>query len=96
MQTKPEAAEAAAAPKAHGKPTDEMTPFEAASYFFHQSAERLGLDDQMREVLASSYRELAVQVPVRMDDGSVTVYRGYRIQHNGARGPYKGGIRYPL
>ena len=94
VQTKPEAAAAAAVPQAHGKPTDEMTPFEAATYFFHQSAERLNLDDQMREVLASSYRELAVQVPVRMDDGSVTVYRGYRIQHNGARGPYKGGIRY--
>jgi glutamate dehydrogenase (NAD(P)+) len=71
-----------------------MTPFEAATYFFHQSADRLGLDDEMRQVLGSSYRELAVQVPVRMDDGSMVVYRGYRIQHNGARGPYKGGIRY--
>jgi glutamate dehydrogenase (NAD(P)+) len=71
-----------------------MSPFEAATYFFHRSADRLELNDEMREVLASSYRELAVQVPVRMDDGGVTVYRGYRIQHNGARGPYKGGIRY--
>jgi glutamate dehydrogenase (NAD(P)+) len=76
------------------KPTDDMSPFEAATYFFHRSADRLELNDEMREVLASSYRELAVQVPVRMDDGRVTVYRGYRIQHNGARGPYKGGIRY--
>jgi glutamate dehydrogenase (NAD(P)+) len=76
------------------RPTDDMTPFEAATYFFHQSADRLKLHDEMRSVLASSYRELAVQVPVRMDDGSMTVYRGYRIQHNGARGPYKGGIRY--
>jgi glutamate dehydrogenase (NAD(P)+) len=71
-----------------------MTPFEAATYFFHRSAERLGLHDEMREVLGSSYRELAVQVPVRMDDGKMVVYRGYRIQHNGARGPYKGGVRY--
>src|SRR5688500_11674481 len=71
-----------------------MTPFEAASYFFHSSADRLGLHDDMREVLATSYRELAVQVPVRMDDGSMNIYRGFRIQHNGARGPYKGGIRF--
>ncbi|MFN2491037.1 MAG: Glu/Leu/Phe/Val dehydrogenase [Actinomycetota bacterium] len=71
-----------------------MTPFEAATYFFHRAADRLELHDDMREVLASTYRELSVQVPVRMDDGKVVVYRGYRIQHNGARGPYKGGIRY--
>ena len=76
------------------EPTDSMTPFEAATYFFHRSAERLGLEDHRREVLASSYRELGVQVPLRMDDGSMTVCRGYRVQHNGARGPYKGGIRY--
>ena len=71
-----------------------MTPFEAATYFFHNSADRLGLHDDMREVLATSYRELAVQVPVRMDDGKMNIYRGFRIQHNGARGPYKGGIRF--
>ena len=76
------------------EPTDSMTPFEAATYFFHNSAERLGLEDHRREVLASSYRELGVQVPLRMDDGTMTVCRGYRVQHNGARGPYKGGIRY--
>ncbi|MGH2747746.1 MAG: Glu/Leu/Phe/Val family dehydrogenase [Actinomycetota bacterium] len=71
-----------------------MTPFEAATYFFHKSADRLTLQDAMREVLASTYRELAVQIPVRMDDARMVVFRGYRIQHNGARGPYKGGIRY--
>ena len=71
-----------------------MSPFEAATYFFNQSAERCKLPDQMREVLASSYRELAVQIPVTMDDGRVQVFRGFRIQHNGARGPYKGGIRF--
>jgi glutamate dehydrogenase (NAD(P)+) len=82
------------APDRASEPRDDMTPYEAATYFFHRSADRLDLDDEKRQVLASSYRELAVQVPVRMDDGSMTVYRGYRIQHNGARGPYKGGIRY--
>ncbi len=82
------------APPAVSEPTDDMTPFEAATYFFHRAADRLGLNDHRREILASSYRELAVQIPVRMDDGTITVFRGYRIQHNGARGPYKGGIRY--
>jgi glutamate dehydrogenase (NAD(P)+) len=76
------------------EPTDDMSPFEAATYFFHRSAARLKLDDDMRDVLGSSYRELAVQVPVRMDDGQMKVFRGYRIQHNGARGPYKGGVRF--
>ncbi|MGH2786994.1 MAG: Glu/Leu/Phe/Val family dehydrogenase [Actinomycetota bacterium] len=71
-----------------------MSPFEATTYFFHKAADRLGLPDEMRAVLASSYRELAVQIPVTMDDGVVKVYRGYRIQHNGARGPYKGGVRF--
>jgi glutamate dehydrogenase (NAD(P)+) len=75
-------------------PSDGMSPFEAATFFFHQSADRLGLRDDMREVLSTTYRELAVQVPLRMDDGKMVVLRGYRIQHNGARGPYKGGVRY--
>jgi glutamate dehydrogenase (NAD(P)+) len=79
---------------APARPSDEMSPFEAATYFFHKAADRLGLPDEMRAVLASSYRELAVQIPVTMDDGVVKVYRGYRIQHNGARGPYKGGVRF--
>jgi glutamate dehydrogenase (NAD(P)+) len=76
------------------EPADDMSPFEATTYLFHRSADRLRLRDEMREVLGSTYRELAVQVPLRMDDGKVVVYRGYRIQHNGARGPYKGGVRY--
>ncbi len=75
-------------------PSDDMTPFEAATFFFHQSADRLRLREDMREVLSTTYRELAVQVPLRMDDGRMVVLRGYRIQHNGARGPYKGGVRY--
>lgn len=89
-----EAALAEGAPRRVTEPTDDMTPFESATYFFHNSADRLGLHDDMREVLATSYRELAVQVPVRMDDGRLAIYRGFRIQHNGARGPYKGGIRF--
>ena len=87
-------AEDIGAPTRDQQPSDDMSPFEAATYFFHGAADRLKLEDHMRAMLASSYRELAVQIPVRMDDGSMRIYRGYRIQHNGARGPYKGGIRF--
>ncbi len=76
------------------KPTDEMSTFEATSYFFHNAADRVGLRDEVREVLAGSYRELSVQVKAKMDDDKVVVFHGYRIQHNGARGPYKGGVRF--
>ena len=71
-----------------------LTPFAAVNRYVEEAARILALDDEMFAVLTSSYRELAVQVPVPRDDGSVMVVRGYRVQHNGARGPYKGGIRY--
>jgi glutamate dehydrogenase (NAD(P)+) len=72
----------------------EPTSFEAVTLFFDRAADHLGLGDEMRDVLRTSYREIRVQVPVRMDDGRLRVFSGYRVQHNGARGPYKGGIRY--
>ena len=72
----------------------EMSPFEAVNYFFDLAADHIDLDDEMREILRTTYRELRVQVPVRMDDGRLVVFTGYRVQHNGARGPYKGGVRY--
>lgn len=73
---------------------DDIEPSDAVNHYFARGAELLDLDDEMCEVLTSSYRELSVEVPLRRDDGGLTVARGYRIQHNGARGPYKGGIRY--
>jgi glutamate dehydrogenase (NAD(P)+) len=72
----------------------ELTPFEEVNQFFDESAERLALPDGCREMLRQPWRELRVQVPVRMDDGHIEVFTGYRVQHNGARGPYKGGVRY--
>jgi glutamate dehydrogenase (NAD(P)+) len=54
----------------------------------------LGLADDMRQVLVEPWREIQVGMPIRMDNGDVRVFRGYRSQHNAARGPYKGGIRY--
>ena len=52
------------------------------------------MPDDVRDVLRSSYRETVVQIPVRFADGKIHVFKGYRVQHNGARGPYKGGLRY--
>jgi glutamate dehydrogenase (NAD(P)+) len=75
-------------------PPHETNPFAAVTYFFEQAADHIQLEEDMREILRTSYREITVQVPVRMDDGDVCVFTGYRVQHNGARGPYKGGIRY--
>ena len=71
-----------------------LTPFEEVNYFFDRAADRLNLADGLREMLRRTWRELGVQVPVRMDDGRIEVFNGYRVQHNGARGPYKGGVRY--
>jgi glutamate dehydrogenase (NAD(P)+) len=76
------------------KLSDRMSPHESVTYFFEKAADRISLDSEMREVLRGSYREMQVQVPVRMDDGQLLVFNGYRVQHNGARGPYKGGVRF--
>ena len=72
----------------------QLNPFEEVNLLFGRAADRLGLPDGCREMLLRPWRELQVQVPVRMDDGRVQVFSGYRVQHNAARGPYKGGVRY--
>jgi glutamate dehydrogenase (NAD(P)+) len=71
-----------------------QNPFEIAKHQFTIAADYLGLDPGLRKVLSTCKRELIVNFPVQMDDGSVEVYTGYRVQHNLARGPAKGGIRY--
>ena len=68
--------------------------FDTAIAQFTMAADRLGLDDGMRAVLTHCKREFTVHFPVRMDDGAVEVFTGYRIHHNEARGPVKGGLRY--
>ena len=73
---------------------ESLNPFEIAQRQFDTAAERLGLDDGMREVLRNPKRKLIVSIPTLMDDGSVKVFEGFRVQHNVARGPAKGGIRY--
>ena len=68
--------------------------YQTALEQFDQVAERLHMDSSMREVLRTPRRELTVNFPVRMDDGSVRVFTGHRVQHSTGRGPAKGGIRY--
>ena len=61
---------------------------------FDAAADVIGLTDDVRKILREPKRELTVHFPVRLDDGSVRVFTGYRVQHNISRGPAKGGIRY--
>lgn len=68
--------------------------FRLAVAQFDQAAEAMRLDDNLRERLKLPQRSLVVAVPVRMDDGRVEVFTGYRVQHDSSRGPSKGGIRY--
>ena len=71
-----------------------QSTFDSVNVFFDRAANRLGLADGVRDMLRRPWRELSVAVPVRMDNGTIEVFNGYRIQHNGVRGPYKGGVRY--
>src|SRR3954451_1676790 len=72
----------------------EVSNLDIVRHYFDLAAERLELRDDLRTVFWSPYREVTVQIPVKLSDGKVHVYSGYRIQHNGARGPYKGGVRF--
>jgi glutamate dehydrogenase (NAD(P)+) len=72
----------------------EVSNYEIVEHWFRMAAERLELPDDVAAVFRSSYREVQVQIPVRLSDDKLHVFSGYRVQHNGARGPYKGGIRF--
>src|ERR1044071_4811711 len=73
---------------------EELNPYEIAKQQFDRAADYLNLEDSMRRVLKNAKRQLVVSIPVKMDNGEVQVFEGYRVQHNIARGPAKGGIRY--
>src|SRR5215208_6555050 len=85
-------AEATGAPKPGQRA--ETSNLDIVRHYFNAASDRLGLSDDLRVVFWAPYREVTVQIPIRLPDGKVHVYSGYRIQHNGARGPYKGGIRF--
>ncbi len=76
--------------QANGQPN----PFQIALAQFEAAADRLHLDEDMRQVLRAPKRELTVHFPVRMDKGGIRMFTGFRVQHNINRGPAKGGIRY--
>jgi len=71
-----------------------MSPSEAVSWYFDKAADKMDLDAATRRLLKMPKREVTVEVPVEMDDGELETLVGYRVQHNNARGPMKGGLRY--
>jgi glutamate dehydrogenase (NAD(P)+) len=91
-----EEAKAEAEAKGEPKPGQraEVSNLDIVRHYFNIAADHLKLADDIRTVFWTPYREVTVQIPVRLSDGKVHVFSGYRIQHNGARGPYKGGIRF--
>ncbi|MBI4415617.1 MAG: Glu/Leu/Phe/Val dehydrogenase [Euryarchaeota archaeon] len=76
------------------KPREELNPFEIAKRQIDRVGRRLKLDPGLIELFKTPKRELTVNFPVRMDDGNLKVFTGYRVQYNDALGPFKGGIRY--
>jgi glutamate dehydrogenase (NAD(P)+) len=71
-----------------------MHAFEAVNLYFQRAADKLGLPDEIRRLLMMAAREVQVQIPIDMDNGRLATFVGYRVQHNRARGPMKGGLRY--
>lgn len=72
----------------------EFNPFEMAQAQFDKVADLLNLDEATRQLLRYPLREYHFSIPVKMDDGTTKIFRGFRVQHNDARGPSKGGIRF--
>jgi len=81
-------------PRGFGAPREDLNPFRIAQYQFDVAAEYLKLDAGLRQVLRTPKRIMEVSIPVKMDNGQIKVFTGFRVQHNIARGPAKGGIRY--
>lgn len=73
---------------------EDLNSYQIAQMQFDKAAEKLGLEDWIKELLKTPKRNVSVDFPVKMDDGNVKMFTGYRVQHNNFRGPYKGGIRY--
>ncbi len=71
-----------------------FNPFHMAQQQFNHVAEKLQLDESIQEYLRWPQKEFHFRIPVRMDNGTIRMFQGYRVQHNDARGPYKGGVRF--
>lgn len=74
--------------------TEQLNPFKIAQSQLDEAAKLLGLDEGTHQMLREPMRELHVTIPVRMDNGKVRVFKGFRVQYNDSRGPTKGGIRF--
>jgi glutamate dehydrogenase/leucine dehydrogenase len=92
MSTQPKAATQPIIPRV--MPREDLNPFRIAQLQFDMAAEYLKLDPGLRQVLRTPKRVLEVSLPVKLDNGQIKAFTGYRVQHNVARGPAKGGIRY--
>ena len=68
--------------------------YESVTHYVDRASTMLEVEDDVRTLLSEPYRQIDVQVPIHADDGSVLSFHGYRVQHNGARGPFKGGLRF--
>jgi glutamate dehydrogenase (NAD(P)+) len=93
-KTEQAAAEAKSSGDSKAGQVAEVSNLDIVRHYFDKAADHMGLEDDLRVVFWTPYREVTVQIPVKLSDGKVHVFSGYRIQHNGARGPYKGGIRF--
>jgi glutamate dehydrogenase (NAD(P)+) len=71
-----------------------ISDLEVVQHHFDKAWDSLGLPDDIRQIFWEPYREVTVQIPIKTTTGETKVFHGYRIQHNGARGPYKGGVRF--
>jgi len=80
--------------KTLAKVSEDLNPFRIAMRQFDTAADKLKLDPGLRDVLRTPRRALSLSLPIKMDDGTIKVFQGFRVQHNNARGPCKGGIRY--
>jgi glutamate dehydrogenase (NAD(P)+) len=87
-------AKAAPQPVPRIAPREDLNPYRISQIQFDIAAEYLKLDAGLRQILRTPKRVLEVSIPTKMDNGQIKVFTGYRVQHNVARGPAKGGIRY--
>lgn len=84
----------AAAPAKHSATVPKVPAYEIATRNFDRAADLLDLSDAWRKLVRTPFREMKVEVPLHREDGTFKIYTGYRVQHNGSRGPFKGGIRF--
>ena len=74
--------------------SDNNSPRKSCESFLNEAFEHLKVDPEMQQLLRSPYREVRFELPLKRDDGSISLFYGYRVQHNQSRGPFKGGLRY--